>query len=60
MHVDQRRVGPAARHGLVDWALGQKREDPHTLAHLAAMNSSVWALKSYLDCAGTEIDENPE
>ena len=50
-------AGGAVR--LVDWALGQKREDPHTLAHLAAMNSSVWAMKSFLDCAGTEIDETP-
>jgi hypothetical protein len=45
--------------GLVDWALKQKRDDPHTLAHLAAMQSSLWALKSYLHSAGTEIDQDP-
>jgi hypothetical protein len=56
--------GPAAcwaggAAGLVDWALKQKRDDPHTVAHLAAMQSSVWALKSYLDCAGMAIDQDP-
>jgi hypothetical protein len=55
--------GPAAcwaggAAGLVDWALGQTRRDPHTLAHLAAMRSSVWALKAYLHCAGMEIDQD--
>jgi hypothetical protein len=55
--------GPAAcwaggAAGLVDWALRQKRDDPHTLAHLAAMHSSVWALKAYLHCAGMEIDQD--
>jgi hypothetical protein len=57
--------GPAAcwaggAAGLVDWALEQKRDDPHTLAHLGAMQSSVWALVSYLDAAGAEIDKQPE
>jgi alkylation response protein AidB-like acyl-CoA dehydrogenase len=57
--------GPAAcwaggAAGLVDWALEQKRDDPHTLAHLGAMQSSVWALESYLDSAGAEIDKQPE
>jgi hypothetical protein len=57
--------GPAAcwaggAAALVDWALQQKRDDPHTLAHLAAMRSSEWALKAYLDSAGAEIDANPE
>lgn len=57
--------GPAAcwaggAAGLVDWALEQKRDDPHTLAHLGAMQSSVWALKSHLDTAGAEIDKQPE
>jgi alkylation response protein AidB-like acyl-CoA dehydrogenase len=46
--------------GLVDWALGQKRDDPHTLAHLGAMQASVWALKSCLDSAGAEIDKQPQ
>jgi alkylation response protein AidB-like acyl-CoA dehydrogenase len=53
--------GPAAcwaggAAGLVDYAMTQSRHDPHTLAHLGAMNASVWALTSYLDSAGREID----
>jgi hypothetical protein len=57
--------GPAAcwaggAAGLVDWALEQKRDDPHTLAHLGAMRSSTWALEAYLDSAGAEIDKQPE
>jgi alkylation response protein AidB-like acyl-CoA dehydrogenase len=53
--------GPAAcwaggAAGLLDYALSQARNDPHTLAHLGAMHASVWALASYLDIAGREID----
>jgi len=53
--------GPAAcwaggAAGLLDYALNQTRNDPHTLAHLGAMHASVWALASYLDVAGREID----
>ncbi len=56
--------GPAAcwaggAAGLLDYALGQARNDPHTLAHLGAMHASVWALHSYLDAAGGEIDRSP-
>jgi alkylation response protein AidB-like acyl-CoA dehydrogenase len=53
--------GPAAcwaggARGLVDYALLQHRDDPHTMAHLGAMAASAWALRSYLDTAGREID----
>jgi alkylation response protein AidB-like acyl-CoA dehydrogenase len=53
--------GPAAcwaggAAGLVDYAMNQSRHDSHTLAHLGAMHASVWALTSYLDSAGREID----
>jgi alkylation response protein AidB-like acyl-CoA dehydrogenase len=53
--------GPAAcwaggATGLIDYALAQERNDPHTLAHLGAMQASVWALHCYLDLAGEEID----
>jgi len=56
--------GPAAcwaggAAGLVDYSTRQPRADPHTLAHLGAMQASVWALKSYLDSAGCEIDQDP-
>lgn len=45
--------------GLVDWALQQKRDDPHTRAHLGAMTASAWALESLLNAAGREIDASP-
>ncbi len=53
--------GPAAcwaggAAGLLDYATHQSRSDPHTLAHLGAMYASVWALESYLDKAGQQID----
>lgn len=53
--------GPAAcwaggALGLVDYALRQSREDPHTLAHLGAMQATVWAFGAYLALAGDEID----
>ena len=56
--------GPAAcwaggAEGLLDFALSQKRNDPHTLAHLGAMHAAVWALRAYLDAAGREIDQDP-
>lgn len=56
--------GPAAcwaggAMSLVDYAMRQSRNDPHTLAHLGAMQASVWALCSYLDSAGHEIDKDP-
>ena len=56
--------GPAAcwaggAAGLLDYALEQKRDDPHTLAHLGAMAASVWGLRACLDAAGREIDREP-
>jgi len=56
--------GPAAcwaggAAGLVDYARRQKRQDPHTMAHLGAMHASIWALTVYLDSAGREIDLCP-
>jgi alkylation response protein AidB-like acyl-CoA dehydrogenase len=56
--------GPAAcwaggAAGLVDFASRQTRGDPHTMAHLAAMQSSVWALQAFLDTAGRETDQDP-
>jgi alkylation response protein AidB-like acyl-CoA dehydrogenase len=57
-------LGPAAcwaggAEGLVDYALKQKRRDTHTLAHLGAMQASVWAMRACLATAGAEIDESP-
>ena len=45
--------------GLLDFAESSKRDDPHTLAHLAAMHTNVWAMQALLKQAGDEIDENP-
>jgi alkylation response protein AidB-like acyl-CoA dehydrogenase len=45
---------------LVDFAMQSSRDDPHTLAHLGAMNANIWTMKSCLDIAGREIDEEPE
>jgi alkylation response protein AidB-like acyl-CoA dehydrogenase len=57
--------GPAAcwaggAAGLVEYANEQSREDPHTLAHLGAMQASIWASLCYLDSAGREIDVAPK
>ena len=56
-------LGPAAcwgggAAGLRDYALDSSRNDTHTLAHLAAMDANIWAIKSMLSCAGNQIDEN--
>lgn len=56
--------GPAAcwaggAVGLLDYALRQKRNDPHTLAHLGGMASDGWALEGYLKSAGEQIDADP-
>jgi alkylation response protein AidB-like acyl-CoA dehydrogenase len=45
--------------GLVDYAAHQSRADPHTLAHLGAMYAEIWALESFLDTAGRQIDADP-
>jgi alkylation response protein AidB-like acyl-CoA dehydrogenase len=45
--------------GLLDFAMDSPRRDPHTLAHLAALYANVWALESFLDQAGREIDSCP-
>lgn len=56
--------GPAAcwaggAMGLFDYALKESRDDAHTMAHLGAMSAAVWAMKTFLDCAGREIDNDP-
>lgn len=45
--------------GLLDFALVSKRDDPHTLAHLGAIQASVWGMYAILAQAGDEIDEAP-
>lgn len=53
--------GPAAcwaggAAALLDWACKQKRDDPHTLAHLGAMRAAIWSMKAALQISGDEID----
>lgn len=57
--------GPAAcwaggAIGLVDYALTQARDDAHGLAHLGAMSADEWALRTFLESAGREIDDHPD
>ena len=56
-------IGPAAcwaggAAGLLDAAFESKRDDVHTVAHLAAIHANVWATEAYLAAAGREIDES--
>lgn len=56
--------GPAAcwaggALGLVDYAKTQSRNDAHTMAHLGAMSASAWALRSFVESSGHEIDASP-
>lgn len=56
--------GPAAcwaggAAGLLDYALQQSRDDPHTSAHLGAMYACIWGMESVLQTAGREIDDQP-
>jgi hypothetical protein len=57
--------GPAAcwaggAEGLVQYAMADKRQDAHTLAHLGAMHANIWAMHSCLDSASRKIDAEPE
>lgn len=45
--------------GLVDFARAQSRKDPHTLAHLGAMDAAAWELKALLRAAADEADAAP-
>ena len=61
----QGACGPAAAWaggaaGLADYVLASKRDDPHTLAHLAAMQANVWAMQCYLEQAAAEFDRSPQ
>ena len=46
--------------GIVDFARQQSRHDPHTIAHLGAMEAAVWTMSACLDRAGNEIDQSPQ
>jgi len=56
--------GPAAcwaggAETIVQYARANPRADAHTLAHLGAMHSSVWTMRTCLEAAGREIDATP-
>ena len=56
--------GPAAcwaggAAGLLRFARQSKRDDPHTTAHRAVMESNVWAMRALLTQTGQEIDSSP-
>lgn len=56
--------GPAAcwaggAEALVQYAKTNPRKDTHTLAHLGAMYSCIWNMRTCLDAAGREMDTHP-
>lgn len=57
-------VGPAAcwaggALALIDAAANLGRRDPHSRAHVGALQASAWGLQAILDHAGREIDADP-
>jgi alkylation response protein AidB-like acyl-CoA dehydrogenase len=61
----QGSVNPAAcwaggAAGLLDYAMGNKRHDAHTLAHLGAMQSNIWTCEAILEKAGDAFDQYPD
>lgn len=58
----QGALGPAAcwgggAAGLVEYSLNNSRQDAHTLAHIAAMESNIWTIRCVLESSGKEIME---
>jgi alkylation response protein AidB-like acyl-CoA dehydrogenase len=58
-------VGPAAcwaggAQALIEAAANLERRDPHSRAHVGALQASAWALEAILDHAGREIDADPK
>jgi len=56
-------IGPAAcwaggALGMIDWALLQKRNEPHTLSHLGALQADAWHLRTTLAQSGLEVDSH--
>lgn len=57
-------IGPAAcwaggAISLADAACALNRRDPHSRAHMGALQAASWGLHTVLDQAGREIDEDP-
>jgi alkylation response protein AidB-like acyl-CoA dehydrogenase len=58
-------LGPAAcwaggAQSLIDAAVGLNRRDPHSRAHLGALEATAWGLQAFLLQAGREIDADPQ
>jgi alkylation response protein AidB-like acyl-CoA dehydrogenase len=58
-------IGPAAcwaggAQALIDAAAGLNRRDPHSRAHVGALQASAWGLNAVLEQAGREIDTDPQ
>jgi alkylation response protein AidB-like acyl-CoA dehydrogenase len=57
-------IGPAAcwaggAQSLIDVGARLKRRDPHSRAHVGALQASAWGLQAILEQAGREIDADP-
>jgi alkylation response protein AidB-like acyl-CoA dehydrogenase len=58
-------IGPAAcwaggAHALIDAAVRANRRDPHSRAHVGALEAIAWGLRAMLEQAGREIDADPK
>lgn len=58
-------VGPAAcwaggAQSLIDAAASLNRRDPHSRAHVGALQATAWGLHAILSQAGREIDADPQ
>ena len=58
-------IGPAAcwaggAQALIEAASALNRRDPHSRAHVGALQSSAWQLNAILEQAGREIDADPK
>jgi alkylation response protein AidB-like acyl-CoA dehydrogenase len=58
-------VGPAAcwaggAQSLIDAAVSLNRRDPHSRAHVGALEAAAWGLHATLEQAGREIDADPQ
>ena len=45
--------------GIVNRLSPQWRGDPHALAHLGAIDAALWDLRTIIDAAADDIDDNP-
>jgi alkylation response protein AidB-like acyl-CoA dehydrogenase len=58
-------VGPAAcwaggAQSLIDAAVSLNRRDPHSRAHVGALEATAWEFNAILNQAGREIDADPQ